>query len=73
MPGRLTPPMPERLAPQWAMSALTSVPVAWPGPGCTVRPAGLSMTMRSASSWTMASGMACACGTAGSGSGTCTA
>ena len=27
MPGRATPPMPERLAPQWAMSALTSVPV----------------------------------------------
>jgi hypothetical protein len=26
MPGRLTPPMPERLAPQWAISALTSVP-----------------------------------------------
>ena len=33
MPGRLTPPMPDRLAPQWAMSALTSVPEAWPGPG----------------------------------------
>ena len=27
MPGRATPPMPERLAPQWAISALTSVPV----------------------------------------------
>ena len=33
MPGRRTPPMPERLAPQWAISALTSVPEAWPGPG----------------------------------------
>ena len=31
MPGRLTPPMPDRLSPQWAISALTSVPVAWPG------------------------------------------
>ena len=31
MPGRLTPPMPERLAPQWRISALTSVPSAWPG------------------------------------------
>jgi hypothetical protein len=27
IPGRRTPPMPERLSPQWAMSALTSVPV----------------------------------------------
>ena len=27
MPGRLTPPMPDRLSPQWAISALTSVPV----------------------------------------------
>ena len=27
MPGRATPPMPERLCPQWAISALTSVPV----------------------------------------------
>src|SRR2546425_456793 len=28
----------------------TSVPVAWPGPGWTTSPAGLSMTMRSSSS-----------------------
>ena len=38
MPGRLTPPMPDRLSPQCAISALTSVPVAWPGAGCTTRP-----------------------------------
>ena len=31
MPGRLTPPMPERLSPQWAMSALTSVPAVMAG------------------------------------------
>ena len=30
MPGRFTPPIPERLAPQCAMSALTSVPEAMP-------------------------------------------
>ena len=57
MPGRLTPPMPDRLSPQWAISALTSVPVAWPAAGCTTRPAGLSMTMISSSSKTMLSGM----------------
>ena len=38
MPGRRTPPIPERLAPQWAISALTSVPAAWPAAGCTTRP-----------------------------------
>ena len=26
MPGRFTPPIPDRLSPQWAISALTSVP-----------------------------------------------
>ena len=31
MPGRLTPPMPERLSPQWAISALTSVPAVVAG------------------------------------------
>ena len=31
MPGRRTPPMPDRLSPQWAISALTSVPVQLPG------------------------------------------
>ena len=33
MPGRRTPPMPDRLSPQWAISALTSVPVAVAGGG----------------------------------------
>ena len=33
IPGRLTPPIPESDAPQWWISALTSVPVAWPGAG----------------------------------------
>ena len=46
MPGRLTPPMPDRLSPQWRISALTSVPAAWPGAGWTTSPAGLSMTSR---------------------------
>ena len=48
--GRITPPIPDRLAPQWAISALTSVPVSWPAAGCTTSPAGLSMTMMSSSS-----------------------
>ena len=50
MPGRFTPPMPERLSPQWAMSALTSVPVQFPAAGWTTSPAGLSITISSASS-----------------------
>ena len=37
-------------SPQWASSALTSVPSGLPAAGCTTSPAGLSMTMRSASS-----------------------
>ena len=45
MPGRFTPPMPDRLSPQWAISALTSVPDQLPAAGCTTSPAGLSMTM----------------------------
>jgi hypothetical protein len=40
----------------WWSSALTSVPLRWPGAGCTTRPAGLSMTSRSASSCTMSAG-----------------
>ena len=36
--GPLTPPMPERLSPQWAISALTSVPVAVPGAGMHDQP-----------------------------------
>ena len=38
MPGRRTPPMPDRLSPQWAISALTSVPLSWPAAGWTTRP-----------------------------------
>ena len=33
MPGRATPPMPERLSPQWAISALTNVPAGVAGTG----------------------------------------
>ena len=56
-PGRSTPPMPERSL-QWCSSALTSVPLAWPAAGWTTSPAGLSITIRSASSYRIASGMA---------------
>ena len=73
MPGRFTPPMPDRLSPQWAISALTSVPVAWPAAGCTTSPAGLSITMMSSSSYTTLSGMRSPAGSAGSGGGTSTA
>ena len=38
MPGRLTPPMPDRLSPQWWISALTSVPVAVAGAGMDDQP-----------------------------------
>ena len=41
MPGRRTPPIPDRLAPQWAISALTRVPVSWPGGGMHHQPARL--------------------------------
>ena len=47
MPGRRSPPMPERLSPQCAISALTSVPVQLPAAGWTTRFFGLSMTMMS--------------------------
>ena len=50
MPGRETPPMPERLGPQWAIRALTRVPVRFPAAGWTTIPAGLSTTIRSSSS-----------------------
>src|SRR5665213_3205432 len=72
IPGRRTPPIPARLAPQWAMSALTSVPSGLPGAGWTTSPAGLSMTMRCASSKRISRGIAWACGVASSGSGTIT-
>ena len=38
MPGRRTPPIPARLAPQCASSALTSVPSGLPGAGWTTMP-----------------------------------
>ena len=38
MPGRRTPPIPARLAPQWPSSALTSVPSGLPGAGWTTMP-----------------------------------
>jgi hypothetical protein len=45
MPGRFSPPMPERLPPKWCRSALTSVPPGLPGAGWTTMPAGLSRTI----------------------------
>ncbi len=56
IPGLRTPPMPERLSPQWPIRACASVPAAWPGAGCTTSPAGLSTMMRCASSKTTSSG-----------------
>ena len=41
MPGRLTPPTPERLAPQWRISALTSVPWRMAGRGMDDEAGGL--------------------------------
>ena len=38
MPGRRTPPIPDRLSPQWAISAFTSVWSGLPGAGWTTRP-----------------------------------
>ena len=72
MPGRRTPPMPERLSPQWAIRALTRVPVWLPAAGCTTSPLGLSITTISSSSNTMSSGMLSGAGSAGSGGGTST-
>ena len=48
---------PRGSSPQWAISALTSVPVQLPAAGWTTSPAGLSMTMSSSSSYTTSSGM----------------
>jgi hypothetical protein len=69
MPGRRSPPMPARLSPQWAMRALTRVPVQLPWPGCTTSPAGLSMTIRWLSSNTTDSAIGSPSGRAGAGSG----
>ncbi len=70
MPGRFTPPMPESESPQWAISALTRVPVSCPAPGWTTSPAGLSRMTRDSSSNTMLSGMSSPTGSAGAASGT---
>ena len=51
----LTPPMPDRLSPQWAISALTSVPLSCPAAGCTTSPRGLLSTTMSSSSNTISS------------------
>ena len=70
MPGRRTPPIPDRLSPQWAIRAFTSVPKSCPAAGWTTRPAGLSMTITSSSSWTTLSAIASASGAARAGGGT---
>src|SRR6185295_5488317 len=72
MPGRRAPPIPERSAPQCASNACTRVPVRCPAPGWTTSPTGLFTTRRSASSWTIASGMASGTRVKGSGGGTST-
>ena len=71
MPGRRTPPTPERSC-TWRSSAFTSVPPAVPAPGCTTRPAGLFTTIRWPSSCTTATSMSSGCGSAGTGAGTVT-
>ena len=60
---------PTRLGPQCASSALTRVPSGLPGAGWTTMPAGLSMTIRCASSKRISSAIGCAAGVGTSGSG----
>ena len=72
MPGRRTPPTPERSV-TWRRSALTRVPSGVPAPGWTTRPAGLSTTMICGSSWTTERGMSSGSGSAGVGGGSRTA
>ncbi len=67
MPARGTPAS----AGECASSALRSVRSGTPAPGCTTKPAGLSMTISAASSNTTLSGMRCACGTSRGGGGGC--
>ena len=45
MPGRFTPPTPDRLSPQCAIRALTKRAGLVAGAGWTTSPAGLSMTI----------------------------
>lgn len=68
MPGRSTPPMPER-SPQWWSRAFTMVPSGLPAAGCTTMPLSLLMTTTSSSSYRMSRGMSCGRASAGSGSG----
>ncbi len=60
IPGRFSPPTPDRLPPKWYKSALTSVPVHDPGAGCTTMPVGLLITIRSASSHKISSAISSA-------------
>ena len=50
MPGLFSPPIPDKLDPQWLMRALTRVLLWFPGAGWTTIPLGLSITIKSLSS-----------------------
>ena len=69
MPGRISPPMPERLPLQCQSRAFTSVPSGLPGAGWTTMPLGLFTTRRWSSSYTMSSGMSCGTASIGFASG----
>lgn len=60
IPGRSTPPMPERL-PRWYSRPETKVPPLCPAPGCTTIPAGLFNTARTSPSKRISSGISSAC------------
>src|SRR5262249_55872184 len=68
MPGRSTPPTPERSRTR-CRRAFTSVPDARPAPGCTTRPAGWPTTRGWRSSGPTGRGMSSGRGTAGAGAG----
>ena len=69
MPGRISPPMPDRLPLQCHSKALTRVPSGLPGAGCTTMPLGLLTTSRWASSYTISSGISCGTASMGFASG----
>ena len=71
--GPSSPPMPDRLSPQWWSRAFTSVPSGWPGAGWTTSPLGLFTTMTSASSYTTSRGMSWGATSTAAGSGRVTA
>ena len=71
MPGLISPPMPLRSGTWWSR-ALTSVPDAWPAPGCTTIPAGLFSTATSWSWYRISRGNASAAVRAGAISGRAT-